>query len=183
MLRRAALPNGHRDGLRRPAAQNANRRCLADSLTGQQVEQVVRRGDRLAIERQNDVSYDQSCFRRGAIGSDRYHQQRFVASVCALAFGQLDALAGDAGDRFRLIVVSQDMAGKRDVDPFFAKQGFKALKPYLDKQNVLMEALKAETLPMTVLYDARGKELWRVVGAFDWAGDEAKALIDEGDGA
>ena len=102
---------------------------------------------------------------------------------CIREMPQLDALAGGAGDRFRLIVVSQDMAGKRDVDPFFAKQGFKALKPYLDKQNVLMEALKAETLPMTVLYDARGKELWRVVGAFDWAGDEAKALIDEGAGA
>jgi thiol-disulfide isomerase/thioredoxin len=101
---------------------------------------------------------------------------------CIAEMPQLDAIAAGADGRFQLIAVSQDMAGKREVDPFFAKHGFKALRPYLDKQNVLMDALKADTLPVTIMYDAQGKELWRVVGAFDWAGAGAKALIAEGAG-
>jgi hypothetical protein len=31
-----------------------------------------------------------------------------------------------------------------------------------------------------VLYDAQGKEIWRMVGGYDWSSDKAKALIEEG---
>jgi hypothetical protein len=75
-------------------------------------------------------------------------------------------------------VVSQDLAGKRVVDPYFAKQRFKALEPYLDKQNALMMALKAEILPVTIFYGADGKERWRVIGGMDWTGPDAKDIID-----
>ena len=34
-------------------------------------------------------------------------------------------------------------------------------------------------LPTTVLYDAGGQEVARVVGGFDWQSPEAKALVDE----
>nr|WP_242653520.1 TlpA disulfide reductase family protein [Sphingomonas jatrophae] len=97
---------------------------------------------------------------------------------CVAEMPALDRLAVRDKARMNVIVVSQDLAGKRAVDPFFAKQKFAALQPYLDKQNVLMTALKTENLPTTVLYDARGKEVWRVNGALDWDGDAAKALID-----
>ncbi|MDB5662491.1 MAG: argininosuccinate lyase [Sphingomonas bacterium] len=97
---------------------------------------------------------------------------------CVAEMPTLDALAGREADRFQLIVVSQDIAGKREVDPFFAKAKFTNLQPYLDKQNVLMEALKIDTLPTTLFYDAAGKEQWRVVGAMDWQGERAKTLID-----
>lgn len=97
---------------------------------------------------------------------------------CIAEMPALDALAAREKDRFELIVVSQDMAGKRAVDPYFAKAGFKTLKPYLDKENVLMLALKSETLPTTIFYDAAGKEQWRVIGAMDWTGEKAKSLID-----
>ena len=53
-----------------------------------------------------------------------------------------------------------------------------ALEPYLDKQNVLMEALGSDTLPTTIFYDAKGKEQWRVRGSMDWAGERAKTLIE-----
>jgi hypothetical protein len=36
------------------------------------------------------------------------------------------------------------------------------------------------SLPLTVLYDAEGKEVWRMIGGFDWSSDEARALIEEG---
>jgi len=104
------------------------------------------------------------------------------ATWCAPCLAEMptfDALAAREKDRLHLIVVSQDLAGKREVDPYFAKEKFRTLLPYLDKQNVLMEAVKADTLPVTILYGADGKERWRVVGGMDWTGADAKALIDK----
>ena len=98
---------------------------------------------------------------------------------CIKEMPTLDRLAQERADDFQLIVVSQDIGGKRAVDPFFAKSGFKALQPYLDKQNVLMTEMKLDTLPITIFYDARGREQWRVIGSMDWAGERAKKLIDD----
>lgn len=97
---------------------------------------------------------------------------------CVKEMPTLDELAVREKDRIQLIVVSMDMGGRREVDPYFAKAKFKALLPYLDKQNVLMEALASDTLPTTIFYDAAGKEQWRVRGSMDWAGERAKTLIE-----
>ncbi|WP_332836074.1 TlpA family protein disulfide reductase [Flavisphingomonas formosensis] len=98
---------------------------------------------------------------------------------CVAEMPTLDALAGREKDRMKVMVVSQDMEGRRAVGPFFAKEKFAALEPYLDKQNVLMTALKVgDTLPTTIFFDAHGKEQWRITGAMDWTGDKAKALIE-----
>lgn len=99
---------------------------------------------------------------------------------CIAEMPTLDRLAAREKDWLQLIVISQDMAGKRAVDPYFEKAKFTMLKPYLDKENVLMLALKSETLPTTLFYDAEGKELWRVVGAMNWEGPEAMKLLEEG---
>ena len=97
---------------------------------------------------------------------------------CIAEMPTLDALAAREADRFHLVVVSQDLAGKRAVDPYFAKSRFKRLQPYLDKENVLMMALNTDTLPTTIFYDAGGKEQWRVMGAMNWEGERAKTLIE-----
>ncbi len=34
-------------------------------------------------------------------------------------------------------------------------------------------------LPTTILYDAQGKEVWRMVGEYDWQSEEAHALVGE----
>ena len=34
-------------------------------------------------------------------------------------------------------------------------------------------------LPTTVLYNAEGKEVWRMQGGYDWSSDKAKALVAE----
>lgn len=97
---------------------------------------------------------------------------------CVREMPTLDALAVREEGRIQVLVVSMDMAGQREVAPYFAKAKFKALQPYIDKQNVLMQALKTETLPTTIFYDAKGKEQWRVMGSMDWAGERAKTLIE-----
>jgi hypothetical protein len=53
------------------------------------------------------------------------------------------------------------------------------LQPYLDPENGLLDAANS-ALPTSIYYDAEGRELWRVVGAIDWQGAEAKALLAEG---
>lgn len=97
---------------------------------------------------------------------------------CVREMPMLDELARREKDRFRTIVVSQDMEGRPVVSAFFAKEKFHTLEPYLDKDGVLPLALGAQNLPTTIFYDAKGKELWRVTGAMDWTSDKAKKLID-----
>ena len=43
----------------------------------------------------------------------------------------------------------------------------------------MMGTLKLDTLPTTILYDAKGREVWRIVGREDWRSDRAAALIAE----
>ncbi|MBU3076901.1 TlpA family protein disulfide reductase [Sphingomonas sp. XMGL2] len=98
---------------------------------------------------------------------------------CVREMPTLDRLAQARAKDFQLVVVSQDINGKAAVDPYFAKSRFVALKPYLDKQNVLMMGLNVDTLPVTIFYDAKGKEQWRVTGGMDWTSERARKLIDD----
>ena len=103
---------------------------------------------------------------------------------CVAEMPTLDALAAkqDAAKQNRamtVIAVAQDLQGAAVVDPWFQKAGLKALQPYIDPENGLLDAA-AGALPTSIFYGADGKELWRVIGAIDWQGDEAKALLAEG---
>ena len=50
----------------------------------------------------------------------------------------------------------------------------------MDPQNALAVAYGGGTgLPLTVLYDAEGKEVWRVLGGYDWSSPEARELVAE----
>ena len=97
---------------------------------------------------------------------------------CIAEMPTLDALAAKQGKAMTVVAVAQDLQGEKVVDPWFQKAGLKALQPYLDPENGLLDAA-ASALPTSILYDAQGKEVWRVVGAIDWQGDEAKALLAE----
>lgn len=96
---------------------------------------------------------------------------------CLAEMPALDALAGDAADKVLVLPVSQDMEGWQAVDGFFAKGKFKTITPLLDQPGSLGEALKARGLPMTVLYGADGKEIWRVSGTPDWASAAVRADV------
>ncbi len=97
---------------------------------------------------------------------------------CIKEMPTLDALAGRTGDALVVLPLSQDLKGMEVVGPFFQKNGYQALKPYLDTDTAFSVELGAN-LPTTILYDAAGKEVWRVAGEFDWSGEQASALIAE----
>lgn len=97
---------------------------------------------------------------------------------CVAEMPTLDALAAKSGDRMTVIAVAQDLKGAEVVDPWFQKAGLKALQPYVDPENGLLDDA-GSALPTSIYYDAEGREIWRVTGAIDWQGAEAKALLAE----
>lgn len=98
---------------------------------------------------------------------------------CKAEMPTLDKIAGDDAGKLRVVTVSQDFKGADEVKPFFAAQHFMHLEPWLDTDNVLGMTLGGgnAVLPTTVLYDAQGKEVWRVVGGYDWSSAEARSEI------
>ncbi|WP_447931784.1 TlpA family protein disulfide reductase [Sphingopyxis fribergensis] len=97
---------------------------------------------------------------------------------CVAEMPTLDALAAKSADRMTVIAVAQDLQGPEIVDPWFQKAELKVLQPYVDPQNGLLDAANS-ALPTSIYYDAEGREIWRVVGAIDWQGKEATALLAE----
>ncbi|GAA4052308.1 hypothetical protein GCM10022213_26070 [Parerythrobacter jejuensis] len=98
---------------------------------------------------------------------------------CIKEMPLLDELAVERADGLRVLTVSQDMQGAEKVVPFFAERDFEMLEPWLDPDNTLGFHFQAG-LPMTVLYDASGREVWRIAGDYDWTSAEAAGFIDEG---
>jgi thiol-disulfide isomerase/thioredoxin len=98
---------------------------------------------------------------------------------CIAEMPLLDELAGELGDSVHVVTVSEDIQGAEKVVPFFAERKFANLPQWMDTPNALPPAFGANSLPLTVLYDAEGKELWRVMGGYDWSSAEARELIAE----
>jgi thiol-disulfide isomerase/thioredoxin len=96
---------------------------------------------------------------------------------CRVEMPSLERLAwGDLGGRFTLIGISTD-------DHVAAAQAFlqrsnATLSHYIDRQLQLEHMLGAAELPLTVLVDAQGRVLEKVVGARAWDGPEGRRLIE-----
>ena len=97
---------------------------------------------------------------------------------CVKEMPQLDALAAELDGAVRVITVSQDVRGAEVVTPFFAKGGYARLEPWLDPDAELSAQFTPEgALPLTILFDASGKEVLRVTGGYDWSAPEAATLV------
>jgi thiol-disulfide isomerase/thioredoxin len=101
---------------------------------------------------------------------------------CVKEMPTLDLLARDPANP-RILAISEDLKGAAAVNPFLQQHPFLHLQTWLDPEANLSLTLGgtagSATLPTTILYGADGKEIWRMVGGFDWSSDKAKALIAE----
>lgn len=97
---------------------------------------------------------------------------------CVAEMPTLDKLAATRRETMTVIAVAQDLQGAEVVDPWFQQAKLTTLQPYIDPQNGLLDAANS-ALPTSILYDADGREVWRVVGAIDWQGEEAQKLLAE----
>jgi hypothetical protein len=91
----------------------------------------------------------------------------------------LDALAAREPG-LKVLTLSQDLDGRDKVDGFFAQRRFTQIEPYLDPEIKFMTELGITTLPTTILYDAQGREVWRMSAMENWTGRRAAGLLKEG---
>jgi thiol-disulfide isomerase/thioredoxin len=98
---------------------------------------------------------------------------------CVKELPTLDALQKREGKGLQVLTVSQDLEGRAKVEAFLAKGKYRTLEAWLDPEMGLMNALGVTTLPTTILYDAEGREIWRVAGDKNWAGTDTAALLAE----
>ncbi len=119
------------------------------------------------------------------VGLERFRGRPLLVNLwatwcapCIAEMPTLDALAAREKG-LQVLAVSQDLDGKDKVRAFFAKQDFTKLQPYVDPKLSLMAELKVDTLPTTILYDAEGREVWRMTGMEDWEASRAAELISE----
>ncbi|WP_407876116.1 TlpA family protein disulfide reductase [Qipengyuania nanhaisediminis] len=99
---------------------------------------------------------------------------------CREEMPALDGLAGTLEDEVRVLTISQDMRGAEVVVPYFEREALAQLEPWLDPENRLTRKFSdGGKLPVTVLFDAEGREVWRVNGAYDWDSEEAIAQVRE----
>lgn len=95
---------------------------------------------------------------------------------CVKEMPSLDRLAKRSAGKLQVLVVNQtdDAAA---IAKWWAPRQLNNLAAYRDEKGALGFDFETGVLPTTVLYDAEGKEIWRIVGGMDWDGPRANTLL------
>ena len=96
---------------------------------------------------------------------------------CKKELPTLDRLAAEQGQKLQVVTIAEDDPGKSAA--YLAAAKVAKLEAWADPKLGLTDALQIQDLPMTILFDAKGHEVWRVRGELDWQGAQAKALVAE----
>jgi thiol-disulfide isomerase/thioredoxin len=98
---------------------------------------------------------------------------------CVAELPALDTLAGSLGGKLRVLTVNQDSGQPEKAGQFLKERGVTRLEPWLDPKGDLAFHYEAPSLPMTVLYDSQGREVWRMAAPKEWGDAETVQLIGE----
>ncbi|WP_421708103.1 TlpA disulfide reductase family protein [Algihabitans sp.] len=105
----------------------------------------------------------------------------FWATWCAPCIHEmpsLDQLQADlAEEGLQVVAISVDRGGLSQIEPFFVDLRLDDLAVYLDPKGELARDLDVRGLPSSYLIDRNGQVVGAMQGAYDWAADDAKALI------
>ncbi|MGE5511646.1 MAG: TlpA family protein disulfide reductase [Bacteroidota bacterium] len=97
---------------------------------------------------------------------------------CRKEMPSLDRLQAQLGsDRFEVVAVSVDKTGIDGAKKFLDDIKVAKLGAFADPTIRLGTALKAIGMPSSLIIDAQGREVGRLVGPAEWDSDEAKRLI------
>ena len=97
---------------------------------------------------------------------------------CIVELPTLEALAQAKGDSAHIVLLSQDLGEAALPTQFLSERNVSTPQNWHDPENAVGLAVGGQ-LPTTILYDAQGREVLRVIGALDWAGEEAAPLLAE----
>lgn len=99
--------------------------------------------------------------------------------TCRTEFPAIDALQRDlAADGVRVAAVSLDRLGWPAIDRTVEALAIRDVTLLHDRNREAAAALAVPGLPTTVVLDAEGREIGRVVGAGDWADPALRAKLE-----
>lgn len=97
---------------------------------------------------------------------------------CKTEMPSLDRLEAALGsDKFLVLPLSQDRIAVEKVRAFYDQIKITALPLYIDQTGASQRAFAVAGLPSTVLIDAEGRMVGRMVGPAEWYSAEAQALL------
>jgi thiol-disulfide isomerase/thioredoxin len=97
---------------------------------------------------------------------------------CKREMPSLDRLQAALGsERFQVLPISQDKIPVAKVRDFYVEQTLAKLPLVIDQTGNSQRAFGVTGLPATVLLDARGRIVGRMVGPAEWDSPEAIALL------
>ena len=97
---------------------------------------------------------------------------------CKTEMPSLDRLEAALGsDKFLVLPLSQDRIAVEKVRAFYDQIKITALPLYIDQTGASQRAFAVAGLPSTVLIDAEGRMVGRMVGPAEWDSAEAQALL------
>lgn len=107
----------------------------------------------------------------------------FWATWCAPCLKELPSLdnleARLGGRDFEVVAIAADPRGPEVARQFLDRLNIANLKLYADPRLMLASSIGgANVLPVSILYDASGNEVGRLIGEADWASPEAVRLVE-----
>ena len=106
----------------------------------------------------------------------------FWATWCGPCIRELPSLARlDAAlpdDRARVVLISQDRGGFKQIGRFFKKLEVSFPENFVDQRMKFSRSIGVVSLPTTILIAPDGKEIGRLVGAAEWDSPEALNLVN-----
>jgi len=106
----------------------------------------------------------------------------FWATWCAPCLKELpslDRLQGELGGRkFEVVAIAADPRGAEVAQEFLDRLEIKNLKLYSDPTLAMASSVGGvNVMPISILYDAKGQEVGRLIGEADWMSPEAVRLV------
>ena len=97
---------------------------------------------------------------------------------CVKEMPALDRLSAEFADEgIVVLALSSDRGGAPVVSKFYAKRGITNLSVMIDERSKVARALGMVGLPTTVMFDAEGREVGRVLGPAEWDTPESIAFL------
>lgn len=161
----------------RPLTSAEGEKCLADNsvLGGFEATTKPRPVASTPFYDKNDAPRSLSAYKgRGLVVN-------FWATWCAPCVREMPQLDRAQvvlkGAGIDVLALSEDRAGAPLVEKFYKTNGIRNLEILIDKGGKVLRESKVRGLPTTLLIDAKGLEVGRVLGIADWDSPKAIAFL------